>query len=105
MGYPRQGIVGGEPRIVVEHVTRMHDDVAPHWPQPLGKGCYRVILEGNPKMTLDFQMEGEDGDHNTGGLVTTAMRVLNAIPAVCAAEPGLVSVLDLPLVPGKGLLR
>ena len=100
-----QGVVGGEPKLIIEHVTRMHDDVAPHWPQPLGKGCYRIIFEGNPKMTLDFQMEGEDGDHNTGGLVTTAMRVLNAIPAVCAAEPGLVSVLDLPLVPGKGLLR
>jgi hypothetical protein len=100
-----QGIVGGEPRIVLEHVTRMHDDVAPGWPQPLGKGCYRVILTGNPTMTMDLQIEGEDGDHNTGGLVTTAMRVLNAIPAVCAAPPGLVSVLDLPLVTGKHLLR
>src|SRR5919106_344931 len=29
-----QGIVGGEPRIIVEHVTRMRDDIAPEWPQP-----------------------------------------------------------------------
>jgi hypothetical protein len=100
-----QGIVGGEPKIVLEHVTRMGDDVAPEWPQPLGKGCYRVILEGNPTMTMDLQMEGEDGDHNTGGLVTTAMRVLNAIPAVCAADPGVLSVLDLPLVTGTGLMH
>ena len=99
-----QGIVDGKPKIVLEHVTRMHDDAAPQWPQPLGKGCYRVILDGNPKMTMDLQTEGEDGDHNTGGLVTTAMRVLNAIPAVCKAEPGLLSVLDLPLVTGRGLL-
>jgi len=99
-----QGIVGGEPRIVLEHVTRMHDDVAPDWPQPLGKGCYRVMITGNPTMTMDLQIEGEDGDHNTGGLVTTAMRVLNAVPAVCAAPPGLLSVLDLPLVTGKHLL-
>ena len=28
----------------------------------------------------------EDGDHNTGGLVATAMRILNAIPAVCEAQ-------------------
>src|SRR5947209_1743338 len=100
-----QGIVGGQPRIVLEHVTRMGDDVAPHWPQPLGKGCYRVVIKGNPSMTMDLQLEGEDGDHNTGGLVTTAMRVLNAIPAVCEAPPGLLSVLDLPLVTGRSLLR
>jgi hypothetical protein len=49
-------------------------------------------------------MEGESGDHNEAGLLTTAMRVLNAIPAVCEAEPGLLSVLDLPLVSGRGLL-
>ncbi|MBV8161931.1 MAG: diacylglycerol kinase [Acidimicrobiia bacterium] len=100
-----QGVVGGEPRIVVEHVTRMHDDVAPDWPQPAGKGCYRLIIHGNPNIKLDLQMEGEDGDHNTGGLWVTAMRVVNAIPAVCAAPPGLLSVLDLPLVTGRGLLH
>jgi 2,4-diaminopentanoate dehydrogenase len=100
-----QGMIGGEPRIVLEHVTRMHDDVAPDWPQPLGKGCYRIFVNGNPNMQMDLQIDGEDGDHNTGGLVTTAMRVLNAIPAVCEAPPGLVSVLDLPLVTGKHLMR
>src|SRR5437588_8362878 len=100
-----QGMVAGKPRIVLEHVTRMGDDVAPQWPQPLGKGCYRVLISGNPNLTMDLQIEGEDGDHNTGGLVTTAMRVLNAIPAVCDAAPGLLSVLDLPLVTGRGLMR
>lgn len=105
LNFEVQGIIGGEPRIVVNHVTRMHDDVAPDWPQPLGKGGYRVITRGNPNLQIDFQMEGESGDHNEAGLLTTAMRVLNAIPAVCAAPPGLLSVLDLPLVTGRGLLR
>jgi 4-hydroxy-tetrahydrodipicolinate reductase len=100
-----QGIVGGEPRIVIEHVTRMADDLAPDWPQPPGHGGYRVVVEGSPRFTLDLQMEGDDGDHNTGGLVATAARVVNAIPAVCAAPPGLLSALDLPLVTGTGLLR
>jgi hypothetical protein len=99
------GIVGGRPAIVVEHVTRMHDDVAPEWPQPLGKGCYRVLLAGSPNITMDIQLVGEDGDHNTGGLVGTAMRIVNAIPAVCAAPPGLLSPLDLPLVTGRHLMR
>jgi hypothetical protein len=29
------------------------------------------------------------------------MRILNCIPAVVAAEPGLLSTLDLPLVSGR----
>jgi 4-hydroxy-tetrahydrodipicolinate reductase len=40
---------------------------------------------------------GEDGDHNTAGITGTAMRVVNAIPVVCDAAPGVVSTLDLPI--------
>lgn len=100
-----RGMVGGEARIVVEHVTRLHDALAPEWPQPTGAGGYRVALHGSPNYTLDLQMMGEDGDHNTAGLLGTAMRVLNAVPAVCEAPPGMLSVLDLPIVPGRHLLR
>jgi 4-hydroxy-tetrahydrodipicolinate reductase len=99
-----QGYVRGRPAIVVEHVTRMHPDVAPEWPKPSGTGGYRVTVAGSPTYTLDFEMMGEDGDHNTGGLIATGMRILNAIPAVCAAAPGVLSTLDLPLVTGRGLL-
>jgi 4-hydroxy-tetrahydrodipicolinate reductase len=89
-----QGMVGGRPAIVVEHVTRLDDSVAPEWPQ--GQG-YRIEIVGSPSFTVDVEMVGEDGDHNTGGLIATAMRIINAIPSVCAAEPGLLSTLDLPL--------
>jgi hypothetical protein len=105
MRFEIQGIVGGAPKIVVEHVTRLDDDLAPEWPQPAGHSGYRVIVTGNPSYTCDVQMMGDDGDHNTGGLVGTAARIINAIPAVCDAPPGLLSVLDLPLVTGRGLLR
>jgi len=50
-------------------------------------------------------MEGAAGDHNDAGLLMTAMRCLNAIPAVCAAAPGVLSALDLPLVTGTGSMR
>jgi 4-hydroxy-tetrahydrodipicolinate reductase len=99
-----QGWIRGRPAIVVEHVTRMHRDMAPDWPQPKGTGGYRITVAGSPSYTVDFEMMGEDGDHNTGGLVATGMRILNAIPAVCAAAPGVLSTLDLPLVTGRGLL-
>jgi 4-hydroxy-tetrahydrodipicolinate reductase len=102
-----QGMIGGEPRIILEHVTRVADDVAPQWAaQGEGGGKYRVEITGNPNMTCDLFIRGEDGDHNTGGLLVTAMRVLNAIPAVCeATPPRMLSTLDLPLVTGKGGMR
>jgi 2,4-diaminopentanoate dehydrogenase len=96
------GMVGDTPRIVLEHVTRLADDLAPDWPQPAGQGCYRVIISGSPNYTLDLQLLGEDGDHNTAGLQATAMRLVNAIPHVVAAEPGIVTALDLPPVTGRG---
>ena len=91
-------MVDGKARVIVEHVTRLRDDIAPEWPQPAGKGCYRIVIEGEPRIITDVQLLGEhDGDHNTGGLVGTAMRLVNAIPAVCERRPGLLSVLDIPL--------
>jgi hypothetical protein len=100
-----RGIVDGRPVAVLEHVTRLRDDLAPDWPQPAGQGCYRVVVTGEPNYTLDLQLLGTDGDHNTAGLKATAMRLVNAVPAVVEAPPGLLTALDLPLVTGRGLVR
>jgi 4-hydroxy-tetrahydrodipicolinate reductase len=96
-----QGIVGGRPAIVVEHVTRLDDALAPEW--PTGKGSYRVLVKGTPAMRCEFEFEDEHGDHAVGGVLLTATRLVNAIPAVCEAPPGLLSALDLPLITGRGL--
>ena len=61
-------------------------------------------VTGEPMMTLDFTHTGEHGDHNVSGMITTAMRLVNAVEAVVAAPPGLVTALDLPLVTGRGLV-
>jgi len=98
-----RGIVGGRPAIVVEHVTRLDDDLAPEWPK--GNGSYRVIVTGFPKIRCELEFEDERGDHAVGGVILTATRIVNAIPAVCEAAPGLLSALDLPLVTGRGLYR
>ena len=100
-----RGMINGKSVIVLEHVTRLRDDLAPEWPQPTGHGGYRVIMTGEPNYTLDMQMLGTDGDHNTAGLKATAMRLINALPHVVEAPPGLVTTLDLPLVVGNGLVR
>ncbi|GAA1797396.1 dihydrodipicolinate reductase [Actinomadura chokoriensis] len=99
-----RGMRGGEAVIVLEHVTRLRDDLGPDWPQPAGDGCYRVEVRGEPNYTVDLRLLGTDGDHNTAGLKATAMRLVNAVPAVVQAPPGLLTALDLPLVPGRGLL-
>lgn len=99
-----RGIVGDRAVFVLEHVTRLHPDLGPDWPTMPGQGGYRVEITGDPNYTLDLRIEGTDGDHNTGGLKATAMRLVNAIPAVVAAKPGLLTALDLPLITGRGLV-
>ena len=99
------GIAGGQPVITVEHVTRLRDDLAPHWPQGVGPGTYRVTIEGMPSMRCDLQIGYASDDHNIDGCVASAMRVVNAIPAVCAAPPGLRTWLDLPLFAGRKAWR
>ena len=99
-----RGMKDGRAVIVLEHVTRLRDDLAPDWPQPAGQGCYRVVLTGEPTYTVDMQLMGRDGDHNTGGLKATAMRLVNAVPAVVEGAPGLLTALDLPTVYGRGLV-
>ena len=98
------GMLGGRPVCVLEHVTRLRPDLGPDWPQPSGQGCYRVVVSGEPNYTLDLQLLGTDGDHNTAGLKATAMRLVNAVEAVVAARPGLLTALDLPLITGRGLV-
>ncbi|WP_410660757.1 diacylglycerol kinase [Amycolatopsis sp. lyj-112] len=99
-----RGMRGGRAVCVLEHITRLRPDLGPEWPQPSGQGCYRVQVTGEPEYVLDLRLLGSDGDHNTAGLKATAMRLVNAIPAVVAAPPGLLTALDLPLVTGRGLV-
>lgn len=97
------GMVAGHPALVVEHVTRLDDSLAPDWPS--GNGSYRVEITGFPSVRCELEFEDQNGDHAVGGVILTATRIVNAIPAVCAASPGLLSMLDLPLITGRGLHR
>jgi 2,4-diaminopentanoate dehydrogenase len=88
------GMAGGEERIVVEHVTRLRDDDAPDWPQGHG---YRILVEGEPHLKIELELSSDLGDHNHAGCLATAMHVVNAIPAVVEADPGVLTMLDLPV--------
>jgi len=98
------GMVDGEAAVVLEHVTRLREDLCPDWPQPAQPGgSYRVEITGEPSYAIDVCLGSPNGDHNHAGLVATAMRVVNAIPAVVAAPAGIRTTLDLPLITGRGL--
>ncbi|MEU4313659.1 diacylglycerol kinase [Nocardia sp. NPDC024068] len=98
-----RGMVGDRVVTVLEHITRLRADMAPEWPQPAQEGgSYRVEITGEPHYALDLSLSSDNGDHNHAGLVATAMRVVNAVPALIAAEPGIRTTLDLPLVTGPG---
>lgn len=99
------GQVDGVDRVVLEHYTRTHPDQCPDWPTPAeGDGCYRIVVTGEPAMTVEFSHHGEHGDHNVSGMIVTAMRLVNSVAAVVDAKPGLVTALDLPPVSGRGLV-
>lgn len=90
------GVIGGRDAIVIEHVNRMALDLAPDWPSARRDGTYRVAIEGDPALQCELTV-GTPETFSSEGMLATTMRVVNAIPAVCAAPPGLVSSLDLPM--------
>jgi hypothetical protein len=94
-----RGTVCGTPTIVVEHVTRLHPDVAPDWPQ-LDPGGFRVAIEGLPSFTAEVVFD--EADPNVAGCTGTAARAVNSIPVVCAAPSGVCSFLDLPMIYAAG---
>lgn len=99
-----RGMCDGRPAVVLEHVTRLREDLCPDWPQPAQHGgSYRIEVTGEPSYALDLCLSSPNGDHNHAGLVATAARIVNAIPAVVAAPPGIRTTLDLPFITGKGL--
>jgi len=102
-----RGYHGGQPLYVLEHVTRIDDECAQHWPYPPeGRGCHQVIISGDPDLHVSIHAE----DHHEpgaagGGNASAANWVVNAIPAVCNAPPGVVTHIDLPRITGMEQLH
>jgi hypothetical protein len=86
------GVVDGRDAIIIEHINRMAADLAPDWPNAAKNGTYRVTFEGNPGFTCDLAFETP-----AGGMTAHGMLLVNAIPYVCEAAPGLVTSEDLPI--------
>ncbi len=94
-----EGIVDGEPRLVISEAWTLTDDVVDDWDPRLSVGSpprlTRITIDGTPSVSVDLSLDGTP----LPGADATAARVVNAIGAVCAAEPGVHGALDLPIDP------
>lgn len=91
MHFEYQGLAGGEPVVVVEHVDCVRREVAKQWKRPYAP-CdlsFRIEVHGDPSFEVELSL-GKDGS------ALGPMPVLNAIPAVCQAQQGLLGPLDVP---------
>ncbi|MBX7449230.1 dihydrodipicolinate reductase [Mycolicibacterium sp. 3033] len=94
------GWAGGRQRVIVEHITRIHPSCAPHWPQPdQGVGDHRVIVDGDPQLTIVTRADVPGGTRADGGNTTAANRLLGAIGWLVTQKPGIYDGLDVPLHP------
>ncbi|MEW5812163.1 MAG: dihydrodipicolinate reductase [Actinomycetota bacterium] len=94
------GWSGGTQRVIVEHITRIHPTCAPHWPQPdQGVGDHRVIVDGDPQLTIVTRADVPGGTRADGGNTTAANRLLGAIGWLVTQKPGIHDGLDVPLHP------
>ncbi|MFT3964970.1 MAG: dihydrodipicolinate reductase [Sphingobium sp.] len=88
------GMLNGKPIIRYRVNWYCTKDVNEDW--DLRPSGWRVQIEGDVPVDINvtFPVSGEKLSPAMAGL--TAYRVINAIPHVCAAEPGILTVLDLP---------
>ena len=92
------GWSGGKQRVVIEHITRIHPSCAPDWPQPdEGFGDHRVIVDGDPQLTITTRADVPGGTRADGGNTTAANRLLGAINWLADQKPGIYDGLQVPL--------
>lgn len=94
------GWAGGVERVIIEHITRIDPACAPEWPQPdEGVGDHRVIVDGDPQLTIVVRADVPGGTRADGGNTTAANRLLGAIDWLATQKPGIYDGLDVPLHP------
>jgi len=88
----------GRRRIVIDHITRIHPSCAPDWPQPdQGVGDHRVIVDGDPQLTIVSRADVPGGTRADGGNTTAANRLLGALNWLAEQKPGIYDGLQVPL--------
>ena len=101
-----EGLVDGEPVVTAAVNWLMGDEnLDPPWRFGAEGERFEVEVTGDPGVFVTFKKlhpeSIEAGLRRNPGIVATAMHLVNAVPYVCRAEPGLQTYLDLPLVAGR----
>ncbi|MGB9226549.1 dihydrodipicolinate reductase [Mycobacterium sp.] len=101
-----QALVDGEPVITAAVNWLMgEENLDPAWNFAGIGERFEVEITGDPTVNLTFKgLQPEtiaEGLIKNPGVVVTANHCVNAIPDVCAAEPGIKTYLDLPLFAGR----
>lgn len=92
----------GQPLVEIETLWTVGNEYPRDWPKP--RHGWTLTIEGDPSMQAHFMSlasftrEATMAEHVNSANVATAMQVLNAVPAVCAADPGFATIVDLPPV-------
>ena len=102
------GLRAGESRIEIEVLWTVGGFYPESWPKP--KDGWTISIEGDPSFRNHFMALASLGrrdvsidDHvQAAGSTTTAMQPVNSIPALCEAEPGWRTSVELGLV-GAGI--
>ncbi len=88
----------GRERVIIDHITRIHASCAPDWPYPdEGVGDHRVIIDGDPQLTLVSRADVPGGTRADGGNTTAANRLLGALNWLAEQKPGIYDGLDVPM--------
>ena len=99
--YRVKGMVGGKAKVIVGHVERLRDEDFPEL-EFKGDG-YRAEVDGLPCVRLDMNLSPPPSYEGDCIAVASAMCVVNAIPAVCDAPPGVLSLRDIRPFPSRNL--
>ena len=93
-----QGMVNGKPLIEIGLLWRLGNSMQPDWPITEG---YVMEIIGVPNVRVRYELDSPQNpdDHSAH----TANPPVNAIRAVVAARPGIVTVSDLPLITARSV--
>jgi hypothetical protein len=82
--------------------TMSNDALDPQWSDPEG---FSVVIEGQPRVDATIRFGNPGEDVMTVLMDSTAVAAVNAIPFVCAAQPGVITPIDLPITGSQGALK
>ncbi|OBA57572.1 dihydrodipicolinate reductase [Mycobacterium sp. 1100029.7] len=92
----------GEILVEIETLWTVGGEYPSHWPKP--QDGWTLTIEGDPSMRAhffclaSFTRAASMEEHVRSASVATAMQVLNAVPAICAAPAGFATAATLPLI-------